>query len=284
VLRHGFAPHSDALRWLTGAYVASAALAVASCVVSFNDYPIGGVGGGGSTGTGGKAGKGEGGSTGGSTTTALGGSGGSSGTDDGKDGKGDTGGSGGAAPTEDVIDDFEDGDYVVLPTDGRVGRWYTMNDGTGTQTPAQGYLAPSMLSESRDGSQMALHTQGDGFDDWGALIRADFNHASAAEPINTYDASTYSGIRFWGKSGDADSYSVRVVLLSTDTDSGDDHFGNDLTFTPEWQEFTLPFDMMQQEVAGPLPSIDPSELMGFQIALPPGSSFDVWIDDLRFYE
>src|SRR5687768_14162711 len=51
---------------------------------------------------------------------------------------GGTAGAGGGSIGSAVIDDMEDGDSSIPEADGRVGAWYSYNDGTGMQTPAQG--------------------------------------------------------------------------------------------------------------------------------------------------
>src|SRR5262245_52042672 len=46
----------------------------------------------------------------------------------------------------DLIDDMEDGDGQILQTMGRIGSWFSYNDGTGTQTPLPGgQCVPEMV-------------------------------------------------------------------------------------------------------------------------------------------
>ena len=62
-----------------------------------------------------------------------------------------------------VIDTMEDGDDEICPVEGRIGDWYTFNDGTGTQTPpTSGEVAPARIAGGRGASHFAMHTFGDG--------------------------------------------------------------------------------------------------------------------------
>jgi hypothetical protein len=254
-------------------------------VVSFDDYPVGrvddskssssGASGGASAGTSG---------SGGSAGLASGG-----GDQGGTAGFGGEGSAGAPASTidEDLIDDFEDGDDAISENDGRVGTWYVSNDGSGTQEPSQGEpVEPELLAPARDASQRALHTSGEGFMTWGASVRANLR-AGAAGANQPYDASGYTGVRFWARSGDGEAHSAYLMLPSIDTTmcpGCGDHFGTEFDYSSDWQEYRLPFDEMEQRGFGaPRPALATSGIIAVQVLFEDDVDFDVWIDDIGFY-
>jgi hypothetical protein len=268
-------------------------LLLGGCVVSFDDYPVGHLDGAPSSGSGAFAGDiGAGG-----TGKGGAGSGGTAGLATGGSSQGGTGavvGVGGEAGAEtstvesdpNLIDDFEDGDDAILTNDDRQGTWYVSNDGMGLQEPGmQEDMTPSMLVPTRDASRRALHTSGSGFSVWGAFVRAYLRVSGARnEP---YDASGYTGVRFWARSGDDEEHSAFLMLPSVKTTTCPgcgDHFGSEFQYTSEWQEFRMPFDAMKQRGFGPpQPALVTEEIVAVQILFADDVDFDVWIDDIGFY-
>src|SRR5690606_32576984 len=127
--------------------------------------------------------------------------------------------------------------------------WMVSNDGTGTQTPGQGEsLAPELLTPARGQSKRGLHTKGSGFTDWGASALAHLNEDGGASAL--YDASRYTGVRFWARSGDGLEHTGRLALPSRETSTiclkCGDHFGSDFSYSGEWREVRLPFEDMKQ--------------------------------------
>ena len=53
--------------------------------------------------------------------------------------------------------------------------------------------------------------------------------------------------------------------------------------TPEWQEFSVPWDKLQQEGWGAQARFDPARLiqLGFKVAVK-DLPVDFWVDDIRF--
>jgi hypothetical protein len=261
------------------------ALFAAGCVVSFDDYPVGSVDDSKSSSSGsGSIGGASGGisGNGGSAGLASGG-----GHQAGTAGLGGEGSAGAPAVEIDLIDDFEDGDDVISANDGRVGTWYASNDGSGTQEPSEGDLVePALLAPARDASQRALHTFGGGFTTWGAFVRANLR-VGAAGANQPYDASDYTGVRFWARSGDDEQHAAFLVLPSADTTmcpGCGDHFGTEFEYSSEWQEYHLPFDEMEQRGFGaPRPALVTSEILAVQILFEDDVDFDIWIDDVGFY-
>jgi hypothetical protein len=241
------------------------------CLVSFNDYPTGDLRpeGGGSAAAGGGGG-----------TIVSGGSGGSGGVN--------SAGSGGKSMLELMIDDFEDGNVTLLPAGERTGSWYMGNDNSfgGMQLPFQNTGLVDLLEPPRGSSERGLHTWGSGFDDWGAMVRADFNvQTGMAEP---YDASAYTGVKLWARSNDLDTYRIRVQIPTPATDDNcfqcGDHFGTTVETTPDWSEFVVPFEQMAQEGFGTeVGQLELEQAIGVQLGFPRGEDFDVWIDDVSFY-
>jgi hypothetical protein len=272
-------------RW--SALLASAFFA-AGCVVSFDDYPVDDLGGSMSTGAGATGGSNGSGASGGSASK-----GGTAGLASGGGDRGGTAGDigvGGEAGTvvidADLIDDFEDGDDVILGNDGRQGTWYVANDGMGIQDPGSGELvAPAALLPARDQSLRALHTSGGGFSVWGAFVRAYLRVEGGTN--QPYDASRYTGVRFFARSGDDEEHLAFLMLPTVETTTCPgcgDHFGTEFNYSSEWQEYRLPFDEMEQRGLGPpRPALMKREIVAVQVLFEDGVAFDLWIDDLGFY-
>jgi hypothetical protein len=64
------------------------------------------------------------------------------------------------------------------------------------------------------------------------------------------------------------------------------HFGKDMQFSTEWQEFKVTFAEMKQEAGwgDRYPMITPAKLIALNWSIEPGRTFDVWIDDVQFFE
>ncbi len=260
-----------------------ASLFTAGCVVSFDDYPVGNVDGTKSSSSGSSSGGKSG--SGGSAGLASGG-----GTQGGTAGLGEGGeasaGAPAAEPDRDLIDDFEDGDDVILPNDERSGTWYVFNDGSGIQEPGgPDQVTPALLAPVRDASERGLHTFGSGFMLWGASVRANLRAAAGAP--QPYDASRYTGVRFWARSGDDEEHAAFLLVPSVGTTmcpGCGDHFGTEFEYSSEWQEYRMPFDEMRQRGFGmPRPALAKREIIAVEILFEGGVDFDVWIDDIGFY-
>lgn len=207
----------------------------------------------------------------------------------------------------DYLDDMEDGDARILGRDGRVGQWYTFHDATeGTLNPEQG-TTPAMepIAGQRCGtSAKAMRVTGSGFSDFGAgfgfALRYGPGDAGASMEL-PYDASRFRGVTFWGRIGETSIGTVRVSIgdkwsrpdggvCTTTPASGPtacyDTFGAPFTLTTTWQRFSIDFGQLQQRAFGlPRPALDTSQVMNLEIAIPPAAPvFDIWIDDVAFYQ
>lgn len=207
----------------------------------------------------------------------------------------------------DYLDDMEDGDAMILGRDGRQGAWYTFHDQTeGTLNPAQN-TTPTMepIPGKRCGtSAKAMRVTGSGFTDWGAGFGFAFHYGAGDGGVSMelpYDASRFRGFTFWGRIGETSIDTIRIgvgdkwsrpdggvctVSPSLGPNACYDTFGASFTLTTTWQRFSIDFGQLQQRSFGlPRPALDTSNVMTFEIAIPPASPvFDVWIDDVALYQ
>ncbi|KYF89304.1 hypothetical protein BE20_09425 [Sorangium cellulosum] len=211
-----------------------------------------------------------------------------------------TTGAGGGPQTLEMIDDMEDNNNAILAAGGRVGYWYTFNDKTegATQNPppdptgtGETPFTMTELDPARGQSKYAARSWGTGFTEWG--IGFGFDLKSEDGDKTPYDASAYTGITFWAKLGPG-SGTVTSIKIS---DPGTDPVGGACTdkcdpwqwefpATEEWQQFTIPFADMKQggwgDPAGTT-QIDATKLYSIQFQVGQADAFDLYIDDLAFY-
>lgn len=188
-------------------------------------------------------------------------------------------------PATDMIDNMEDGNNVILAVGGRVGNWYPFGDGTGSAT-----LEMLPLSPKRVGSTTALHFTSMGFTTWGSGMGFDFNNAGTGEADKKiYNASTYSGITFWGKASAAIGITVQFPDSNTQKAGGkcttcDHNWGALVPLTTEWQRFVVHWSDLQLE-PGTVPTptaFDKAGIIAFQLFFNPGKTVDLWLDDIAF--
>jgi hypothetical protein len=184
-----------------------------------------------------------------------------------------------AAGGEPMIDDFEDGDGILRPLEGRRAGWIEVRDSDppGVSHP----LVPDLRPEPSDGNRLALHARGGEFRDWGATVQFTF-----APPC--YDASIYAGIAFsargpgrlylalsevrvvateWGGTCTRDCYNAHVRKIDLDG---------------AWRRFEVRWSDLRQR-GYEMPPLDPRSLhtMGFAIHAE-DTPYDLWIDDVTF--
>ncbi|MBC8131843.1 MAG: hypothetical protein H7X95_02595 [Deltaproteobacteria bacterium] len=208
----------------------------------------------------------------------------------------------------DFLDDMEDGDGRILSRGGRSGQWYTYNDGTkeGIQNPVP-ETVPAM--ETIPGSRCtfstkAMRVSGSGFAEWGAGFGFDLLVDTSAGtwvrmPYNAVAAQA-RGITFWARAGDPSITEFRVSLADkwTDPVGGQcdvtltvgptacyDNFGTNLQLTTTWQRFAFSWGQMSQRQFGlTRPALDTENLVAVHFTVPNGPVFDVWVDDVAFYQ
>ncbi|WP_437507858.1 hypothetical protein [Sorangium sp. So ce1099] len=272
----------------------------AAAFVACGDGDGGGSGGGGGSGASGSTGSGSTSAT-TSATSATAGSGSTSATT----GSGSTSattsatsattGTGSEPQGGPLIDDMEDDDNAIADEGGRVGYWYVFHDETegGQQVPAAGDpFTMTHLDPARGQSTIAACSQGSGFEDWGAGVGFDLNSSSGEK--TAYDASGYTGIKFWAKVGPTSATAAKVMISdqSTAPEGGvcttgcDDNWAKSLSLTEEWKEFTIPFAALAQGGWGDpaaTDAIDASKIYSIQFQFNAVPGFDLCIDDITFY-
>ncbi|WP_437924135.1 carbohydrate binding domain-containing protein [Sorangium sp. So ce291] len=211
-----------------------------------------------------------------------------------------TTGTGGGPQSIELIDDMEDNDNAILAEGGRVGYWYTFNDETAgaTQNPppdpegtGETPFTMTALDPARSQSTTAARSWGSGFETWGAGFGFDLNSPEGAKAA--YDASAYTGITFWAKVGAGSVKSATVMISDPGTDTAGtvcttecDKWQKTLALTEEWQQFTIPFAELKQGGWGTpagTDQIDATQLYSIQFQVGVAPEFDVYIDDLGFY-
>jgi hypothetical protein len=188
-----------------------------------------------------------------------------------------------------LIDDLDDGDRYIPAVDGRMGRWHTLNDGTGTQTPPPQTFAAT--SGGAEDSPYCIATAGSGFTAWGAKIGVFLNIAEVGDP-DTYDLSAYRGVRFHAR-GNA---LVRATVLTEavrGTSTGGacdeslggcfDYHGLSFALTDDWREYSMDFDALAQEGWGQAIELDPAGAMELGFSVSAGVDFAFAIDSVRVY-
>lgn len=186
-------------------------------------------------------------------------------------------------PTNDMIDNMEDGNTSILPNGGRFGNWYPFGDGTGMVT-----LEMLPLSPKRVGSSTALHFTSNDFKTWGSGMGFDFlNTGTSDADKKPYDASAYSGITFWGKAAVATGVTMQLPDIDTQKagkmcTTCDHHYGALVPFTTEWQRFVIRWSDLQLEPGTvPAPTAFASNgIIAFQLFFVSGKTVDLWLDDI----
>jgi hypothetical protein len=176
-----------------------------------------------------------------------------------------------------LIDDFEDGDYMMPPNDGRDGAWSFAVDPSGSLDSGINEIFPM----ARGASTRGLHVMATGATDWGAGIISPFTFGGC------YDVSTWGGLSFWSKAPAAITLSVRVWTMDSVT-ACTPSMGSNCSFYAEvaagttWTQHQLSWTMFNQwDGSKPAPSFDPSMVLGVEI-LQPASAVDFLIDDIGF--
>jgi len=203
------------------------------------------------------------------------------------------------------IDDLEDKDNALLKVGGRTGFWYTYLDTLGStiipapdKTKTMPIKATGTDCHGGMGCMLVTGMTGMQDDEAGkypyAGIGFDFSNAMKPCP---YNASAYTGIKFWAK-GDAQIRLKINVASTTSADGGgtctpmagppkvdcNDGHGVDLILTPTWTEQKVAFADLLQAGWGVVGSFDKTALLSLQIQFPPGQpSFTANFDDLAFY-
>jgi len=191
----------------------------------------------------------------------------------------------------DMIDDFEDGDFnlLALGTPARVGNWYAYGDSTGI-------VAEDIAMIKRGASTKGIRGTGKDFTGWGSGIGVDLNNKGTKL---TWDASAYNSVTFWARvAAPTTGLSVTVLMQDIDTDkltSGktcdpdvqgcDHHYFKVISVTTNWQRFVIAFaDLMPEPGTKPepVPAFKPGAISSVQFRVNSGITYDLYVDDVAF--
>ena len=198
-------------------------------------------------------------------------------------------------PTDpDLVDDLNDGNDLIRNVGGRVGTWFTFHDDTvgGVQVPP-GDFAPMM--PGADGAGYAARTTGHGFTEWGAGIGFDLATPSSATLKGKYNGGAYTGVKFKAKGTVPIRFSIQIaavletglggtcIATTTPGMECDDVHGKSVSLTTSWAEYNVPFSQLTQEGWGKMATFDKATMTAMHFQTLPGVTFDVSVDDIRFY-
>jgi hypothetical protein len=184
-----------------------------------------------------------------------------------------------ASGTEPLIDDFEDGDSLISPRDGRGGAWMMFKD----NQPAGGLplLTPVSRAPVTARNRRALHVASGELRDWGAAIQFDFQPSC-------YDASAYGGIGFSAKGPGRVYLAVREMGTvpqkwggSCTEDCYDAH-QKKIDLTAAWRSYAVPWSELRRR-GYDAPPLDSKRIhdVAFMVAAA-DTPFDLWLDDVSF--
>jgi hypothetical protein len=166
-----------------------------------------------------------------------------------------------------LVDDFEDGNANVAAIGGRHGNWFTTNDGTGRQIPAQN--TPALPQPGGVGGGLAMRTSGSGFTQWGASL------VTSLADFQPYDASQYSGVRFMYRSATAMKFGVQTAGC-TEACS----YGTTLPATNgAWQAAQVNWAALSPSPGAPAFSAGDLYILIWGVGID-AQPFDFWIDDV----
>jgi hypothetical protein len=181
----------------------------------------------------------------------------------------------------------------------RNGGWWVSGDGTGTVTPpADQAPLPERILGGRCKSEYAMRFRGEAFGIWGAVMSATFRFTDDITPI---DASLYRGLTFWARVGEDNESVIRGQLQDVSThllggicnptsgtpDECYNGFGATLDpIDTKWRKYTLEFaTLTQREGWGyRTDAVTPTALYDLEWNVDANRVFDLWIDDIWFYE
>lgn len=201
-----------------------------------------------------------------------------------------------AAGDDPLLDDLEPEPGQMLPDDripeldGRVGYWFTYNDGSpgGAQTPAPGRFQPAPGGAAGTGYEAA--TSGDGFTTWGAGMGVKLNNDFSGDC--PYDVTSYDGITFQARGDVTVRFSITTRATHPITDGGtcdpnagqcSDHFGLAIPLDVDWQVYTVTWAELTQQGWGIDAEFDPGQIIEIQWQAPALAPFDVHVDELSLW-
>jgi hypothetical protein len=197
-----------------------------------------------------------------------------------------------------LIDDLEDKDNAVAKVGGRSGFWYTYLDSFGSMiTPKPDSTGASPLlpgtTNCHAGMACIIVSGTTGTEDAATMkypyAGVGFDFSNAKKPC-VYDASAYSGIKFWARGDVEITIKVNIKATADATGGGScttgcsNGHGKKVVLTPDWAQIDLPFaSIMQDPTWGTQAPFDKATLLSMQVQFPSGGAFNAALDDLTFY-
>jgi hypothetical protein len=190
------------------------------------------------------------------------------------------------------IDDLEDGDDAIEPLEARVGYWYTNHDETagGVQMPGERFV-PTLGGV--DDSAYCAGTTGYGFTEWGAKLGVTLQQDGLVGTVLPYDITGYTGIAFRARGNIGIDVAVPTPAVLETANGGEcvtseaapcnDFHGHPVALGANWREYELPLDALRQEGWGFAAPFDATQALAIEFEIGAGLTFDICIDDLRFY-
>jgi hypothetical protein len=193
-------------------------------------------------------------------------------------------------PLPELVDDLEDNNLMLCPSQGRSGTWLIENaPEAGISLMVQGAEREGSdfaLRASIDAAAVALPDPGEVFAS-GPVVAANFS--ADAMDAQAFDASAYSGVRLWARSSPAAQLRVAIVTrTSAQSQLGDacsfgcaGHFAATVAVEEAWTSIELPFESFG--VAGMRDiTFDATEVLGLKFALQTAEGYELWLDDVAF--
>jgi hypothetical protein len=190
-----------------------------------------------------------------------------------------------------LIDDLEDGDDAIEPLEARIGYWYINHDESdGSLMPGPDF-APTIGGV--DDSAYCAGVAGRGFTGWGVKLGVTLQQAQPDVIASPYDISSRTGIAFRARGNVGIDVVVPTPAALEIAHGGEcvpgatvacnDFHGQPVALAGEWREYQLPLASLQQEGWGLAVPFDPMRALAIEFEIDAGLTFDICVDDLRFY-
>jgi len=186
-----------------------------------------------------------------------------------------------ASGSEPMIDDFEDGDDAIRPSEGRVGFWrWAREIDEPRSAPA---LIPVPRPDATRTNRFAQHVKGGQLLDWGATVEVDFRPAC-------YDASRYAGLSFQARGPGRIYIAAReraVIPIaeggSCELDCHNPHVAK-VELESSFRTYQIRWTELRQRGIGK-PALDARHLHSLAFLIrAEDTPYDVWLDDVRFLQ
>jgi hypothetical protein len=173
-----------------------------------------------------------------------------------------------------LLDDFEDGDTVPL---WRTGAWMDINDRV---MGGKSYGKIEVLQDPDKARGKVLRFTGEIKKGKMFFAFSMFTVVLTDDPYKFLDASRYSGVEFWIR-GKVGGFSVSLGMKGVEYD----YHRSAVKVKESWSLVKIPFSRFKQIGFGNKKEFNPGELtsMSFSSEGPPFGRFDLYIDDIKFY-